>query len=119
MRLGNILFSHVAFCFITKLAIKKQGLVKQTLVTRLYLYLIVMDNITILLLKITTLCTVYLPKIKLEKEGSNAIQKTSDVISEPQGKSQLILTSMFYNTIVNLENTYENRWWLSTDFNLF
>lgn len=69
-----------------------------------------MNNITIPLLKITTLCMAYLPKIKLEKEDSNAIQKTSDVISEPQGKSQLILTSMFYNTIVNLENTYEN-WW--------
>lgn len=52
----------------------------------------------------------YLPKLKLEKEDSNVIQKTSDVISEPQWKSQLILTSMFYNTIVNLENTYEN-WW--------
>lgn len=56
----------------------------------------------------------YPPKIKLGKEDSNVIQKTGDVISEPQGKSQLILTSMFYNTTVNLETIYQKRWWLST-----
>lgn len=56
----------------------------------------------------------YPPKIKLGKEDSNVIQKTGDVISEPQGKSQLILTSMFYNTTVNLETIYQKCWWLST-----
>lgn len=69
-----------------------------------------MNNITIPLLNKTTLCTVYPPKIKLGKEDSNVIQKTGDVISEPQGKSQLILTSMFYNTTVNLETIYQ-KWW--------
>lgn len=64
-----------------------------------------MNNITIPLLNNTTLCTAYPSKTKLGKEDSNALQKTSDVISEPQGKSQLILTAMFYSAIVNLENT--------------
>lgn len=67
-----------------------------------------MNDITIPLLKNTALCTVYLLKIELGKEDSNVIQKTGDVISEPWGKSQLILTSVFYNAIVNLGTSYHN-----------
>jgi len=67
-----------------------------------------MNDITIPLLNNTTLCTAYLPKIKLGKEDSNVIQKTSHVFSEPQGKSGL--TSIFYNTIVNVESSCQN-WW--------
>lgn len=59
-----------------------------------------MNDITIPLLNDITLCP---PKIKHEKEDFNAIQENGDVISEPQGKSQLILTSMFYNTLFYCE----------------
>lgn len=47
-------------------------------------------------------------------KDSNVIQKNGDVISEPQGKSQLILTSMFYNTTVNAETSYQKWCWLTT-----
>lgn len=65
------------FCFITKLAIKKQGLVKKKKTKNFnnkffgFLFiLIVMSDITKeILLNNTTVCTLYLPKIKLGKEG--------------------------------------------------